>query len=190
MVVPTMDPRAPDGVPKRSWFDGDLVLHEQWLIALRAQDRNCSGATARLASSRCAFGAKTRGSKAEEQLKFEVNKISWNKDNNVFFLTNGNGCTNILSYPELKPVKSINAHPSTCIDIKLDWPVRTLSFSHDGKLLASASEDLFNDIAEVETGEKLWEMQCESPTFTVVWHPKIPMLEFAFDVKDGNYESS
>lgn len=36
---------------------------------------------------------------------------------------------------------------------RLDWPVRTLSFSHDGKMLASASEDHFIDIAEVETGE-------------------------------------
>uniref|UniRef100_A0A803VCE5 THO complex subunit 3 n=1 Tax=Ficedula albicollis TaxID=59894 RepID=A0A803VCE5_FICAL len=129
--------------------------------------------------------AKTHRSKAEEQFKFEVNEISWNNDNNMFFLTNGNGCINILSYPELKPIQSINAHPSNCICIKfdpmgkyfatgsadalvslwdvdelvcvrcfsrLDWPVRTLSFSHDGKMLASASEDHFIDIAEVETG--------------------------------------
>lgn len=145
----------------------------------------------------------------------------------------------VYSYPELKPIQSINAHPSNCICIKfdptgkyfatgsadalvslwdveelvcvrcfsrsvcvflcvcvemtaldnllfylkcvtsvcflgfinkiswitellisfycschyrLDWPVRTLSFSHDGKMLASASEDHFIDIAEVETG--------------------------------------
>lgn len=35
---------------------------------------------------------------------------------------------------------------------RLDWPVRTLSFSHDGKMIASASEDLVIDIAHVETG--------------------------------------
>ncbi|XP_033036008.1 THO complex subunit 3 isoform X1 [Trachypithecus francoisi] len=167
--------------------------------------------------------AKTHRSKAEEQFKFEVNEISWNNDNNMFFLTNGNGCINILSYPELKPVQSINAHPSNCICIKfdpmgkyfatgsadalvslwdvdelvcvrcfsrLDWPVRTLSFSHDGKMLASASEDHFIDIAEVETGDKLWEVQCESPTFTVAWHPKRPLLAFACDDKDGKYDSS
>uniref|UniRef100_A0A8B9PVM4 THO complex subunit 3 n=1 Tax=Apteryx owenii TaxID=8824 RepID=A0A8B9PVM4_APTOW len=128
------------------------------------------------------------------------------------------------AYPELKPIQSINAHPSNCICIKfdpmgkyfatgsadalvslwdvdelvcvrcfsrLDWPVRTLSFSHDGKMLASASEDHFIDIAEVETGdEKLWEVQCESPTFTVAWHPKRPLLAFACDDKDGKYDSS
>lgn len=38
---------------------------------------------------------------------------------------------------------------------RLDWPVRTLSFSHDGKLIASASEDLVIDIAHVETGEHM-----------------------------------
>lgn len=38
---------------------------------------------------------------------------------------------------------------------RLDWPVRTISFSHDGKLLASASEDLMIDIGEVETGLKV-----------------------------------
>lgn len=42
--------------------------------------------------------AKTHRSKAEEQFKFEVNEISWNNDNDMFFLTNGNGCINILRY--------------------------------------------------------------------------------------------
>ena len=40
-------------------------------------------------------------------------------------------------------------------DVRLEWPVRAVSFSYDGKLLASASEDLFIDIADVETGELL-----------------------------------
>ncbi|EPQ07520.1 THO complex subunit 3 [Myotis brandtii] len=167
--------------------------------------------------------AKTHSSKVEEQFKFEVNEISWNNDNDMFFLTDGNGCINILSYPELKHVQSIKAHPSNCICIKFDptgkyfatgsadalvslwdvdelvcvrcfsrlcWPVRTLSFSHDGKMLASASEDHFIDIAEVETGDKLWQVKCESPTFTVAWHPKRPLLAFACDDKDGKCDSS
>ncbi|TNM98611.1 hypothetical protein fugu_013175 [Takifugu bimaculatus] len=178
--------------------------------------------------------AKTHRSKAEEQFKFEVNEISWNNDNDMFFLTNGGGCINIpkvltltekveLVYPELKSIQSINAHPSNCICIKfdptgkyfatgstdalvslwdveelvcvrcfsrLDWPARTLSFSHDGKMLASASEDHFIDIAEVETGEKLWEVQCDSPTFTVAWHPKRPLLAYACDDKEGKYDSN
>lgn len=39
--------------------------------------------------------------------------------------------------------------------IRLDWPVRALSFSYDGKMLASGSEDLYVDIADVTTGEKV-----------------------------------
>lgn len=39
-------------------------------------------------------------------------------------------------------------------------------------------------------GDKLWEVQCESPTFTVAWHPKRPLLTFACDDKDGKYDSS
>ena len=37
---------------------------------------------------------------------------------------------------------------------RLDWPIRSVSFSYDGKLLASASEDLFIDIGHVETGKQ------------------------------------
>ena len=32
---------------------------------------------------------------------------------------------------------------------RLDWPVRTLSFSHNGDLLAAASEDHVIDISNV-----------------------------------------
>eukprot|EP00105_Crassostrea_gigas_P042099 XP_019926247.1 PREDICTED: THO complex subunit 3-like [Crassostrea gigas] len=38
-----------------------------------------------------------------------------------------------------------------CADFRLKRPVITLSFSHDGKMLASASEDLIIDIAEVDS---------------------------------------
>ncbi|XP_066917607.1 THO complex subunit 3-like [Clytia hemisphaerica] len=153
----------------------------------------------------------------EEQFKFEVNEISWNNTNDLFFLTNGHGCVIILNYPNLKQIQTLNAHPANCICIKfdpkgkyfatgsadalvslwdldelccvrcfsrLDWPVRTISFSHDGQMLASASEDLLIDIAMVETGEKIAEVPCSTPTFTVAWHPKEPILAFACDDKD------
>uniref|UniRef100_A0A2C9K355 Anaphase-promoting complex subunit 4-like WD40 domain-containing protein n=1 Tax=Biomphalaria glabrata TaxID=6526 RepID=A0A2C9K355_BIOGL len=105
---------------------------------------------------------KTHRSKAEEQFKFEVNEIS--KD---------------------RLQKSLDATSDARIQIadirKLEWPVRTLSFSNDGKMLASASEDLVIDIAEVETGEKLHQITCDSPTFTVAWHPKRHLLAYACD---------
>jgi len=67
---------------------------------------------------------------------------------------------------------------------RLDWPIRTLSFSHDGKLVASASEDLVIDLAHVETGQKVAEVPTDSPTFTVAWHPKKYLLAFACEDKD------
>ncbi|CAG5120708.1 unnamed protein product [Candidula unifasciata] len=158
--------------------------------------------------------AKTHRSRAEEQFKFEVNEISFNKDGDLFFLTSGHGNIHIFSYPELKTLHVLNAHPANCICIefdptgqyfaigsadalvslwnlpelvcmrtftRLEWPVRTLSFSNDGKMLASASEDLVIDIGEVETGEKLHQITCDSPTFTVAWHPKRNLLAYACD---------
>jgi len=66
----------------------------------------------------------------------------------------------------------------------LDWPVRAISFSHDGRLLASGSEDLNIDISHVETGEKICDVPVETPTFTVAWNPKRDLLAYACDDKD------
>ncbi|XP_013406023.1 THO complex subunit 3 [Lingula anatina] len=161
--------------------------------------------------------AKTHRSKAEEQFKYEVNEISWNNEGDLFFLTSGQGCIHILSYPDLQHQYVLNAHPANCICIefdptgkyfatgsadalvtlwdledlvcvrtfsRLEWPIRTMSFSHDGKILASASEDLVIDIGNVETGEKITEVPCEYPTFTIAWHPKRHLLAFACDDKE------
>ena len=35
----------------------------------------------------------------------------------------------------------------------------------------------------VETGERICEVQCNAPTFTVSWHPQKPLLAFACDDK-------
>ena len=67
---------------------------------------------------------------------------------------------------------------------RLEWPVRAISFSHDGKLLASASEDTVIDVGHVETGERVAEVAVASPTFTIAWHPKRHLLAYACDDKD------
>lgn len=74
--------------------------------------------------------------------------------------------------------------------LRLDWPVRTVSFSHDGKLLASASEDLLIDIADVASGEKVAEVPVSAATFTVAWHPKHYLLAYACDDKQERKGSS
>ena len=67
---------------------------------------------------------------------------------------------------------------------RLEWPVRAISFSYDGKLLASASEDTVIDVAHVETGQKVTDISVSSPTFTIAWHPKRYLLAYACDDKD------
>ena len=68
---------------------------------------------------------------------------------------------------------------------RLEWPVRTLSFSHDGCMLASGSEDLVIDVSHVATGERIVQIPVETPTFTVAWHPRVPLLAYACDDKEG-----
>lgn len=81
-----------------------------------------------------------------------------------------------------------DAEELACIRVfsRLDWPVRTISFSHDGKLLASASEDLIIDIGDITTGEKIADIAVETATFTVSWHPKQYYLAYACDDKDSS----
>uniref|UniRef100_A0A8D8UJR8 THO complex subunit 3 n=1 Tax=Cacopsylla melanoneura TaxID=428564 RepID=A0A8D8UJR8_9HEMI len=153
----------------------------------------------------------------EQQFNFEVNEISWNNSSDLFFLTNGQGCVYVLSYPELDVQNILKAHPGTCICIefdptgkyfavgsadalvslwdanelacirtfqRLDWPVRAISFSHDGQLIASGSEDLTIDIAHVESGKKVYDICVQAATFTVAWHPKQYLLAYACDDKE------
>ena len=44
---------------------------------------------------------------------------------------------------------------------RLEWPVRTISFSHDGLLLASASEDMKIDIGHVGSTEGVAEIRVD-----------------------------
>ncbi|KAI7693214.1 THO complex subunit 3 [Sarcoptes scabiei] len=157
--------------------------------------------------------------KTQKEFKFEVNEISWNRENDLFFLTSGQGYVYVLSYPNLEQLHVINAHIATCFCIefdptgkhfavgsadalvsiwdayniaclrtvsRLEWPARTISFSHDGKILASASEDMFIDVAFVETGERICAIQTDSPTFTIAFHPKQYLLAYACDDKDAH----
>jgi len=161
--------------------------------------------------------SKTFKVKAEKQFRFEVNELSWNSENDLFFITNGQGFIEVLSWPELEIQHIVQAHPGNCICIefskcgkyfatgsadalvsvwdahelaciktfsRLEWPVRTISFSHDTALLASASEDMKIDIGHVETTERVAQISVDSPTFTIAWHPSRYLLAYACDDKD------
>ncbi|KAJ3412808.1 THO complex subunit 3 [Chytridiales sp. JEL 0842] len=68
---------------------------------------------------------------------------------------------------------------------RLDWPVRTISFSHDGELIASGSEDHLIDISHVESGERVHKIQLNAAVNTVAWHPTKYMLAYAGDETGG-----
>lgn len=61
---------------------------------------------------------RTNKIRVEEPFSFEVNEISWNNTNDLFFLTNGLGCMHILSYPSLEHQMTLKAHPANCICIE------------------------------------------------------------------------
>jgi THO complex subunit 3 len=76
---------------------------------------------------------------------------------------------------------------------RLQWPVRTLSFSHDSQYIASGSEDLMIDIADVNTSAAVHQIECRAAMNTVAWHPSRHLLAFAGDDKnksDGRDEGS
>ncbi|XP_042432425.1 THO complex subunit 3-like [Zingiber officinale] len=67
---------------------------------------------------------------------------------------------------------------------KLEWPVRTISFNYTGEYIASASEDLFVDISNVQTGRSVHQIPCKAPMNSVEWNPKYNLLAYAGDDKN------
>eukprot|EP00026_Physarum_polycephalum_P009287 Phypoly_transcript_09405.p1 GENE.Phypoly_transcript_09405~~Phypoly_transcript_09405.p1 ORF type:complete len:355 (+),score=41.64 Phypoly_transcript_09405:188-1252(+) len=67
---------------------------------------------------------------------------------------------------------------------KLQYPLRTISFSHDGQFLALASEDHIIDIAHVETGTSVFQISTDAAMNAVAWHPRQMILAYAGDEKD------
>ncbi|KAL3503684.1 hypothetical protein ACH5RR_038133 [Cinchona calisaya] len=67
---------------------------------------------------------------------------------------------------------------------KLELPVRTISFNHTGEYIASASEDLFIDISNVQTGGTVHQIPCQAAMNSVEWNPKYNLLAYAGDDKN------
>ncbi|KAG5550915.1 hypothetical protein RHGRI_009371 [Rhododendron griersonianum] len=67
---------------------------------------------------------------------------------------------------------------------KLEWPVRTISFNHTGEFIASASEDLFIDISNVQSGRSVHQIPCRAAMNSVEWNPKYNLLAYAGDDKN------
>lgn len=71
------------------------------------------------------------------------------------------------------------------------WPVRTLSFSFDGTLIASGSEDRYIDISAVETGDIVHTLPCFAAMNSVAWNPTEYLLAYAGDdIRDRDPEGN
>lgn len=71
---------------------------------------------------------------------------------------------------------------------RMEWPIRTLSFSHDAQFLAVGSEDPFiaiehiqtgSLVAKIATGKASSEAKAGIPINSVTWHPSKHILAFA-----------
>lgn len=64
---------------------------------------------------------------------------------------------------------------------RLEWPVKTVSFSCDSKYIASGSDDSFIDVADIKTGEQVVSIEVNNPTLTLDFHPKEYILAYALN---------
>ncbi|KAL3312008.1 THO complex subunit 3 [Cichlidogyrus casuarinus] len=76
---------------------------------------------------------------------------------------------------------------------RLEWPVRCIGFCSNSKLIASAGEDHFIDIACVETGKQVHRINNPgSATFVLAWNPGngshtlAYVVENKYDKEQGN----
>lgn len=70
---------------------------------------------------------------------------------------------------------------------RLDWAIKTVSFSHDSQYLASGSEDSFIDVADIHTGEQVATIDVGHPTLTLDFHPKDYILAYAVRADTRDY---
>lgn len=56
----------------------------------------------------------------DQKFQFEVGEITWNQENDLFFVTSGDGNIHVLSYPDLKTLTVIDAFASPCVCIRFD----------------------------------------------------------------------
>ncbi|KAF0988925.1 hypothetical protein HZS_3869 [Henneguya salminicola] len=91
------------------------------------------------------------------------------------------------SYPDLKPYKTLQAHPSNCISIEFD-PTGKYFVTGSADALVSLwdLEELICVRALVETGESIHELSCPGSTFTLAWHPSKYVLAYSCGDRDKN----
>ncbi|EME31787.1 THO complex subunit 3 [Galdieria sulphuraria] len=62
---------------------------------------------------------------------------------------------------------------------RLEYPIRTISFSHDGQFIAAGSEDSVIDISDILNGRQTYALGVKGATNVVAWHPSRHLLAYA-----------
>ncbi len=70
----------------------------------------------------------------------------------------------------------------------LEWQLRQVSFSFDGNLLATASEDHKICLFNTHTSQNVYTIQCKAPQHTVSWHPNQFIIAYAGEEKGKGKE--
>lgn len=97
---------------------------------------------------------------------FEVNDLVWSKDNELLFISSGEGNVHIFSYPDLQPMMVLDAFASPCVCIRFD---------QSGRYFAVGSNDA---VSSVWCSQNL---ACISAIDRLEW--PIKALSFSFDGK-------
>lgn len=80
--------------------------------------------------------------KMTQKHSVEVNEITWNNANNLFFVTTGQGTVRVYEYPSLQLVNTLKAHTANCYCVEAD---------PTGKYLAVGSADAMVTLWDMKT---------------------------------------
>lgn len=95
---------------------------------------------------------------------FEVGETTWNKENDLFFITSGDGKIHVLNYPDLQTQLVIDAFASPCVCIRFD---------PTGRYFAVGSNDALTSIWDHEN------LACRNVIDRLEW--PIKTLSFSHD---------
>lgn len=96
-----------------------------------------------------------------------------------YFATGGGDATTLLW--DLENLISVQSYSRLEYFRLTRTPIRTISFSFDGEMIATASEDTYIDIAHVQSGELIHQVECHGPLNAVSWHPSKHLLAYAVE---------
>mmetsp|Transcript_8609 Transcript_8609/g.10881 ORF Transcript_8609/g.10881 Transcript_8609/m.10881 type:complete len:225 (+) Transcript_8609:3-677(+) len=99
-------------------------------------------------------------------------------DKTGMYLASG-GADSLVNLWDLQDLVCVKTFP------QLDYPTRTISMSHDSKVIAYGCEDTMIAFGSMETGESLGVIDVGGGLNSMAWHPNKYIFAYAVDVKDS-----